>query len=140
MAAAVKLSDLPIGASAIVRELPKSGLLRLREMGLLAGTRVTLVRCAPRSEEHTSELQSLRRGRCSDLSSDRRVCHRPRIAEIRAAQAQGNGPPGGNPGHAGAMRSLWRPDRDQGSRLPPDRKSTRLNSSQLGISYAVFCL
>jgi ferrous iron transport protein A len=47
MAAAVKLSDLPIGASAIVRELPKSGLLRLREMGLLAGTRVTLVRCAP---------------------------------------------------------------------------------------------
>src|ERR1035441_8511277 len=24
--------------------------------------------------------------------------------------------------------------------LPPDRKSTRLNSSHLGISYAVFCL
>ncbi|HMD61214.1 MAG TPA: FeoA family protein [Opitutaceae bacterium] len=47
MAAAVKLSDLPIGASAIVMELPKSGLVRLREMGLLAGTRVTLVRCAP---------------------------------------------------------------------------------------------
>jgi ferrous iron transport protein A len=47
MAASVKLSDLPIGASAIVRELPKSGMLRLREMGLLAGTRVTLVRCAP---------------------------------------------------------------------------------------------
>jgi len=47
MAVSVKLSDLPIGASAIVRELPKSGLLRLREMGLLAGTRVTLVRCAP---------------------------------------------------------------------------------------------
>jgi ferrous iron transport protein A len=47
MAVSVKLSDLPIGASAIVRELPKSGLLRLREMGLLAGTRVTLVRFAP---------------------------------------------------------------------------------------------
>jgi ferrous iron transport protein A len=47
MAVSVKLSELPIGASAIVRELPKSGLLRLREMGLLAGTRVTLVRCAP---------------------------------------------------------------------------------------------
>src|ERR1035441_4481142 len=27
-----------------------------------------------------------------------------------------------------------------GSALPPDRKSTRLNSSHLGISYAVFCL
>src|SRR5947199_6900144 len=25
-------------------------------------------------------------------------------------------------------------------RKPPDRKSTRLNSSHLGISYAVFCL
>jgi ferrous iron transport protein A len=49
MAAAVKLSDLPIGASAVVREFPKSGSgsVRLREMGLLAGTRITLVRCAP---------------------------------------------------------------------------------------------
>src|SRR5947199_8917502 len=27
-----------------------------------------------------------------------------------------------------------------GSHSPPDRKSTRLNSSHLGISYAVFCL
>src|SRR5471030_3472200 len=27
-----------------------------------------------------------------------------------------------------------------GQRLPGDRKSTRLNSSHLGISYAVFCL
>src|SRR5262245_64356678 len=26
------------------------------------------------------------------------------------------------------------------TRLPSDRKSTRLNSSHLGISYAVFCL
>lgn len=47
MAESVRLSDLPIGASAIVRELPTSGLVRLREMGLLAGTQVTLVRCAP---------------------------------------------------------------------------------------------
>jgi ferrous iron transport protein A len=49
MAAAVKLSDLPIGASAIVRQLPKTGSesVRLREMGLLSGTRITLVRCAP---------------------------------------------------------------------------------------------
>ena len=38
MAAVVKLSDLPIGASAVVREFPKaaSGSVRLREMGLLA--------------------------------------------------------------------------------------------------------
>src|SRR5262245_22842783 len=28
----------------------------------------------------------------------------------------------------------------QASALPEDRKSTRLNSSHLGISYAVFCL
>src|SRR5262245_65344753 len=27
-----------------------------------------------------------------------------------------------------------------GGRIPRDRKSTRLNSSHLGISYAVFCL
>jgi ferrous iron transport protein A len=49
MAASVKLSDLKIGASAVVRELSKtgSGSVRLREMGLLAGTQVTLVRCAP---------------------------------------------------------------------------------------------
>jgi ferrous iron transport protein A len=49
MAASVKLSDLKIGASAVVRELLKtgSGSVRLREMGLLAGTQVTLVRCAP---------------------------------------------------------------------------------------------
>src|SRR5256885_10889956 len=31
------------------------------------------------------------------------------------------------------------PGRD-GAPLPPDRKSTRLNSSHLVISYAVFCL
>src|SRR5436853_3893111 len=35
------------------------------------------------------------------------------------------------------------PDREPGGerrRLVPDRKSTRLNSSHLGTSYAVFCL
>lgn len=44
-----KLSDLPVGASATVREFPKSGaaFVRLREMGLLTGTKVTLVRTAP---------------------------------------------------------------------------------------------
>ena len=44
-----RLSDLAIGASATVREFPKTGtaFVRLREMGLLAGTRVTLIRAAP---------------------------------------------------------------------------------------------
>src|SRR5258705_2615059 len=32
------------------------------------------------------------------------------------------------------------PGRSRGLRLGLDRKSTRLNSSHLGISYAVFCL
>ncbi len=45
----MKLSELAVGASAVVRDFPKSGaaFVRLREMGLLAGTRVTLVRTAP---------------------------------------------------------------------------------------------
>ncbi len=49
MSAAIKLSDLTIGASATVREFPKNGaaFLRLREMGLLTGTKLTLVRTAP---------------------------------------------------------------------------------------------
>jgi ferrous iron transport protein A len=49
MTAAIKLSELSIGASATVREFPKSGsaFTRLREMGLLTGTRLTLVRTAP---------------------------------------------------------------------------------------------
>ena len=46
---AMKLSELAVGASAVVREFPRAGaaFIRLREMGLLAGTRVTLVRTAP---------------------------------------------------------------------------------------------
>lgn len=47
MAATVKLSDLPVGASATVVSLASGSSLRLREMGLLAGTALTLVRCAP---------------------------------------------------------------------------------------------
>ena len=45
----MKLSELTVGASAIVREFPKTGaaFIRLREMGLLAGTRLTLIRTAP---------------------------------------------------------------------------------------------
>ena len=45
----MKLSDLAVGASAVVRDFPKSGpaFVRLREMGLIVGTPVTLVRTAP---------------------------------------------------------------------------------------------
>lgn len=49
MAVTIKLSELAVGATAVVREFPKTGsaFVRLREMGLLAGTRVTLIRTAP---------------------------------------------------------------------------------------------
>lgn len=49
MSASIKLSDLAIGASAIVREFPQRGpaFVRLREMGLIVGTRIVLLRAAP---------------------------------------------------------------------------------------------
>lgn len=49
MAEPIKLSALPVGATAVVSSLAAAGAasLRLREMGLLAGTPVTLVRTAP---------------------------------------------------------------------------------------------
>src|SRR5437899_11294460 len=40
-----------------------------------------------------------------------------------------------------STRTVRQPPRRARARTPPgDRKSTRLNSSHLGISYAVFCL
>jgi len=44
-----KLSELPVGSAATVREFPKQGssFLRLREMGLMPGTTLVLVRTAP---------------------------------------------------------------------------------------------
>jgi ferrous iron transport protein A len=49
MPALVTLSSLAVGSRAVVREFPRQGVafLRLREMGLLPGTAVTLVRTAP---------------------------------------------------------------------------------------------
>lgn len=49
MGESIKLSELAIGASAIIRGFPKTGTasLRLREMGLLPGTSLTLLRAAP---------------------------------------------------------------------------------------------
>lgn len=49
MAEVPTLSRLAFGATGRVKELPRSGtaFLRLREMGLLPGTAVTMVRAAP---------------------------------------------------------------------------------------------
>jgi ferrous iron transport protein A len=50
MSAMLKLSELAIGTVAVVRGLPKTGgavTLRLREMGVLPGTKITLMRAAP---------------------------------------------------------------------------------------------
>lgn len=49
MSAAIKLSELPVGASAVVHSFAAAGTasIRLREMGLLTGTALTLVRTAP---------------------------------------------------------------------------------------------
>lgn len=49
MSALIKLTELAVGATATVREFPKTGtaFVRLREMGLLAGTPVKLIRTAP---------------------------------------------------------------------------------------------
>src|ERR1035438_6700712 len=90
-----------------------------------------------RSEEHTSELQSLRHLVCRLLlgagrrhrdlhffptrrSSDLVDTPMPMMSGIAAA---------------GALSS-----RAAAAAAAIDRKSTRLNSSHLGISYAVFCL
>ncbi len=49
MSALLKLSELAVNQSGTVREMPKAGVafIRLREMGLMAGTPVRLVRVAP---------------------------------------------------------------------------------------------
>ena len=49
MADLVSLSSLAVGSSAVLREFPAQGVafLRLREMGMLPGTTLTLVRTAP---------------------------------------------------------------------------------------------
>jgi len=49
MADLVRLSELPVGSQAIIREFvgTNSARLRLREMGMLVGTGLTFVRKAP---------------------------------------------------------------------------------------------
>jgi ferrous iron transport protein A len=63
----MKLSELTPGAAAVLRTLPPGGaaFVRLREMGLLPGTRVKLVRRAPLGDPIEIEVRgyhlSLRR-------------------------------------------------------------------------------
>src|SRR5262245_63131071 len=51
-----------------------------------------------------------------------------------------HGPPRGGGAHRGRGDGPWPVELRSVVRQPQDRKSTRLNSSHLGISYAVFCL
>src|SRR5579864_9569387 len=44
------------------------------------------------------------------------------------------------PGRVARWSGPRTPSRRSQAREPPDRKSTRLNSSHMSISYAVFCL
>src|SRR5882724_9176780 len=90
-----------------------------------------------RSEEHTSELQSLRHLVCRLLlerCGDPRDLHSfptRRSSDLLCAQIL---PP------TCARRASIALARVRRSKSALDRKSTRLNSSHLGISYAVFCL
>ena len=52
MGASIKLSELPAGQSGVISSIAsgRSSLTRLREMGLVPGTRVKMVRRAPLGE------------------------------------------------------------------------------------------
>src|SRR5262245_64427208 len=63
--------------------------------------------------------------------------HRP-AGRRRQARRRAQRP--GRPGGAAVGRAGHGRRRLRRGRRRPDRKSTRLNSSHLGISYAVFCL
>lgn len=56
------LAQLPVGASAVIKSYPVSGpaFIRLREMGMLPGTRVTLVRVAPMGDPIEIQVRGYR--------------------------------------------------------------------------------
>src|ERR1035438_2954299 len=88
-----------------------------------------------RSEEHTSELQSLRHLVCRLLlRSDRRSTLFPYTTLFRSAF-----PTPFTVDQGGTRRLKRSSNRFRLQAGLVDRKSTRLNSSHLGISYAVFC-
>src|SRR5262245_65054934 len=76
------------------------------------------------------DLHSFPTRRSSDLrrGSRRRPARSSRGRRARQSPPPGRAVPAPSPGSRGFHRA------------PRDRKSTRLNSSHLGISYAVFCL
>src|SRR5207253_5450334 len=71
-----------------------------------------------------------------------RLCTRQRNARPKAAgnkqPAREGGPPAIRIGREAVQRTSWL--LIAGRLRPGDRKSTRLNSSHVAISYAVFCL
>src|ERR1035438_4971723 len=83
-------------------------------------------------------------GRIDDLRGDLAVLELLFQCPIGNCDQEGGG--GDHAPHGGGQHSGKEADPDihQGTRgceeHSPDRKSTRLNSSHLGISYAVFCL
>src|SRR5690606_40472293 len=68
------------------------------------------------------------------LQSERQLRRRQRHHRVRRRSA------GEVLGESGAADVRHRQLRAQARRAPEDRKSTRLNSSHVKISYAVFCL
>lgn len=74
--AAANLAQLAVGASAVVKAFPASGVafIRLREMGLLPGTRITLVRTAPLGDPIEIQVRgyrlSLRKSEAECISVD----------------------------------------------------------------------
>src|SRR5256885_8453480 len=78
--------------------------------------------------------------RSNDRKTPARVAHEP-LSSLDALVVALRTLPGVGPKAAQRMAlHLLQHDRDGALRLSQDRKSTRLNSSHLVISYAVFCL
>src|ERR1039458_3776410 len=116
---------------------PRSGVARFSRLSSELFSLFRGRRGRGRSEEHTSELQSLRHLVCR-LLLERCGAHRDlhSFPTRRSSDLIGRGP------EWHVFRACHRScflyfGEGAGA---ADRKSTRLNSSHLGISYAVFCL
>src|SRR5439155_21297681 len=80
--------------------------------------------------------------RSSDLHPDVRPAERPRLRRVPDEAGDGVAP---RPQRLHQVRTdepgaTWCRRCGRGATPSPDRKSTRLNSSHVAISYAVFCL